>query len=710
MATKILTEPIGIATAFTQPTEVEVENKDGEISKQEITIKDGLSSSAIRQAIFLQYGVDGSCTILNNNNYNKNYIDLGLKNEHRVTWLIIDVDNLLWNSRHIEGDHNIAKTEQYKLYNFKLVFKVNDNIYSFYIDKNHLYNNDFVFEVPRILTKEVTSNCEMILVIEENLNDNFNGETYQNNIPDNAVEVTTRDLDNDGTLDVEGDSNNSVKITYAQLNNEIVLVDEIGGDDEGDLGDDEGDLEDGEEGPESSEGDNPTQPITTTKQIVERFVSKSIQAKVSDSIYNGEGLEVENLLEATTVLDSLVKEVLWGTLDNDGNLGFTRYYGREYILETSLGQKLDSYVKYIRFAPEDLTQNIVNLKPYLFFRHQTGSGYEICYSPFKKIDDTEHSAYYDSEDFQYTIWIPARVYEFPGTWEIGVVAFAGTVPVKPTYSEWTEDQLSHEFETTIDDQYYCYVSNSTTMTVENNFLTEESFNNEKIWNKGYLEEVDEEEENLSLTKEYIYYDATKNNLIFDEQFLSIKGNELLVQTRNINPSEIEISHINGYEIVDKDCRDAIENLDISGVTGMGQAEFLGDFVDNELKFKKVSILPIAGERMYSITLIPDIDTPNSAVVKFFLDENYETEVKLATPNNEEITFGTLKQYFTSTINGTDRKFNFCGYFVEEDNEWALIASINGAVDNSSKLTELEEKINDRDWSGFFVTIKEVDNV
>ena len=33
-----------------------------------------------------------------------------------------------------------------------------------------------------------------------------------------------------GTLDVEGGSNNSVKITYAQLNSEVALVDEVGGD------------------------------------------------------------------------------------------------------------------------------------------------------------------------------------------------------------------------------------------------------------------------------------------------------------------------------------------------------------------------------------------------------------------------------------------------------------------------------------------------
>lgn len=88
MATKI----------FTAPTEVAIidETTNEVISQEKIAIKDGFSSAAIKQAIHIQYGIDGTCTITDEN-YNKNYIDLGLKNDHRVTWLIIDVDNLIWN-------------------------------------------------------------------------------------------------------------------------------------------------------------------------------------------------------------------------------------------------------------------------------------------------------------------------------------------------------------------------------------------------------------------------------------------------------------------------------------------------------------------------------------------------------------------------------------------------------------------------------------
>jgi hypothetical protein len=75
MATKI----------FTAPKTVQVENEvTNSISQEVITIQDGFSSEAIKQTIHLQYGVDGSCSILNEN-YNKDYIDLGSKNEHRVT-------------------------------------------------------------------------------------------------------------------------------------------------------------------------------------------------------------------------------------------------------------------------------------------------------------------------------------------------------------------------------------------------------------------------------------------------------------------------------------------------------------------------------------------------------------------------------------------------------------------------------------------------
>jgi hypothetical protein len=47
-----------------------------------INIQEGMSSAAIREAITLTYSSDGSCTIENSS---KDYIDLGLKNEHRTT-------------------------------------------------------------------------------------------------------------------------------------------------------------------------------------------------------------------------------------------------------------------------------------------------------------------------------------------------------------------------------------------------------------------------------------------------------------------------------------------------------------------------------------------------------------------------------------------------------------------------------------------------
>jgi hypothetical protein len=141
-------------------------------------------------------------------------------------------------------------------------------MYSFYIDTDRIYEDKLVFEVPRILTQEAGSNYEMILVIEENFNDEYN---YENNIPDSAGELTTQDLDGDNKQDTENinASNKNVSITYAQQT--------------------------------MTEG---------SKQIKERFVSKPIKAAVADSIYNGEALEVDNILNSTNQFNSLIKEAL----------------------------------------------------------------------------------------------------------------------------------------------------------------------------------------------------------------------------------------------------------------------------------------------------------------------------------------------------------------------------------------------------------------
>lgn len=173
----------------------------------------------------------------------------------------------------MQREHNIElKKDLYGLYNFKLIFKLGEQIHSFNLDTSRLTDkNDLIFEVPRILTTKQGSGYEMLLVIEEYINPTSD---YQHNINNSAGEITTQDLDDDGNESNENlnPTNKNVSITYAEL---------------------------------------PESPNTTVgKPIIERFVSKSITASVGESIYNGEALEVDNLLDDTFQRDSLIKEAL----------------------------------------------------------------------------------------------------------------------------------------------------------------------------------------------------------------------------------------------------------------------------------------------------------------------------------------------------------------------------------------------------------------
>jgi hypothetical protein len=277
------------------------------------------------------------------------------------------------------------------------VFKTNtDQLYTFYLNSDNLTDdNMLIFEVPRILTQTNGTNFKMLLMIEENHNSGLQN-TFQHNISDFSSELTTKNLDNDlSTLEEENANNDKVEISYAIQN-----------------------------GPPPN--------------IVERFVTKEVQVKVKNSIYNGEALILNGILSDTNQLDSLIKPTLWGRLTDKGTLTInikTLDENNKEILEPTniLGQELDSYVKYIKFDARQITGHVGELKKYLFFRHTTeDKGYELAYAPLEKLEpfhDLNEDGIKDADEpenlhdnlenheginYDYIVWIPSKVFEYPG--------------------------------------------------------------------------------------------------------------------------------------------------------------------------------------------------------------------------------------------------------------------------------------------------------
>lgn len=695
---------MAITLIYTQPVGgEEILDENGEvIGRVPISIQDGFSLAALKNTIHLKYDRFGNCDTKS--------INLGIKNEHRVTWIYFNLVDLLWNQEHIKNEHESQLSTKewknlYNLYNFKLVFKTkNGKLHSFFLNTDKLSGSEVVFEVPRILTQYPGETFKMILIIEENINSS-NQNNYQHNIPDSASEITTNNLDaSDTTFEDENKKNKKVQITYAQK-------------------------------------------LGTPPHIVERFITKEIKVSVKDGIYNGEGLVVNNLLLDTNQYDSLIKPSLFGKLTDNGTLSIETAEGEE---ATNLGRELDSYVKYIKFDSSKITAHIGELKKYLFFRHQINDKYEIAYSPLERLTDTLHDDYEENSNYNYISWIPAKVFEYPGKWEICLVAFAGNVPVKPTHNEWKDEQLSYDFEAVNNrDYYYCYISKTIIMEVEDSFLTKTDFDNLKEWNPGYnWDDIQDDEngnpvldengdpvieDNIELTQDYVDYSEKYQTLMLNNNQLRSTPQGLQVNLREFNINTSVISYINGCEIVDKEAREEINNLSSSGIASMGKAFFSGEgqgysediknFTEIHFKYQfgpengsqeiwKPENNPYLN-RMYAFQLKYNGNANEAALVKLFCEftkevsetgEPIETSFKsinLIIPKIINPTIKDLKNHFVY-LEETNTWY-FSGYFIEKDENLYLITTADSGIGSGSGT------LTDADLEEIYEAILSLDN-
>lgn len=700
---------MAITLIYTQPVDgEEILDEYGEvIGRVPISIQDGFSLAALKNTIHLKYDKFGNCSTKS--------INLGIKNEHRVTWIYFDLVDLLWNNEHIKNEHESQLSTKewnnlYNLYNFKLVFKTKSGkLHSFFLNTDKLSGNEVIFEVPRILTQYSGETFKMILIIEENVNSS-NRNNYQHNIPDGASEFTTDNLDaSDTTFEDENKKNKKVQITYAQK-------------------------------------------LGTPPHIVERFVTKEIKVSVKDGIYNGEGLRVDNLLLDTNQYDSLIKPSLFGKLTDNGTLTIETAEGEK---ATNLGRELDSYVKYIKFDSSRITAHIGQLKKYLFFRHQINDKYEIAYSPLEKLTDTLHDDYEEDSNYNYISWIPAKVFEYSGEWEICLVAFAGNVPVKPTYNNWKEEQLSYDFEAVNNkDYYYCYISKTITMEVEDSFLTKADFDSLKEWNPGYnWDDIQDDEndnpvldengnpiveDNVELTQDYVDYSDEYETLILNSDHLRSTPQGLQINLREFNINTSTISYINGCKIVDKEAREEINNLNSSGIASMGKAFFSGEgkgYNEDVKDFTEIHFTYRFGpengnqeiwkpennpylNRMYAFQLQYNGNANKTALVKLFCEfvelTNEDGEpiqistkpISLTIPKITNPTIEDLQSHFVY-LEETNVWY-FSGYFVEENDNLRLITSADSGKSGESGGVG-SGTLTDADLERLVIAIEELDN-
>lgn len=863
---------MAINLIYTRPEEKVVKENEEIINTEIIPIQDNFSTRSLKDTIYIKYDPKGNYIIQEKDSSGtlipttKTSFSLGNKNEHRVTWISFDVEDLLWNKAHILQEHELELSLKelnniYHLYNFKLVFKTKgDQLYTFFLTKFD-EDNRVIFEVPRILTQYSGDNFKMLLMIEENHQSSNNNE-YQHNIYDNSGEITSKNLDADlTTREEENSKNEQVDITYAtlgyvtwKLNSSLDNSDSIDWqvrfyyadkdnnmfscnrifsetirNEEGQVkqycikythvtGEEvlvyQSDVEDEENNlgwikdyyriitfsndmnnefvdwceNNGAIADKLYESEVNWQKITERFVTKEITVSVKNSLYNGEGLQQNNWLIDSNQYDSLTKPTLWGKLTSKGSLSINIKEieeGNEVLVPTNvLGQELDSYVKYIKFDAQYLTGEVGQLRKYLFFRHTTADGgYQIAYSPLTPIIDNSHNDVWETETekYDYIAWIPARVYEYPGTWTICLVAFAGRVPVKPTFNEWREEQLSYEFESIKSgSHYYCYISNAINMIVEDSFLTKKQFVESKEWNSGYEwsdDEVDENgdvvldengnpvvSDNVTLDKDYVSYNPVYDGLYLNTNLLQSTDMGINVSLRNFNINTTKISFINGCEVVDKEARQMIHNLNSAQESGgqkviqMGSANFQGTYksddyypffyrlADNDNQPLWIYESGYLKDRMYSIKLSLNVNPiDEKAAVRLFFDFTYANvehtkEVILLIPGHtykkdDMTTWPTIEDLNRNFVK-TDSESNtwyFSGHFMQLDNgltyeeileKWETIdlylvtgasavsegGSGSGGIDNST-IKELNEKIIDNkefndSWQPIIINFQE----
>ena len=188
-----------------------------------------------------------------------------------------------------------------------------------------------------------------------------------------------------------------------------------------------------------------------TPDKIERFVTAEIKGKVYPSIYNPDYDIIAEVVE-TDQSSALIKPKIECTLSDDGDF---------VIDETELGQKHDSFIRYLKFNPNRITAHLNDFNLFAIFKHDD----LFYYSLFERTSADDPLDDY-SASHPVIAWIPRGVYQTSGMWEVAIIAFTGNI-------EDINDNNGNG-------DYYFYVSKSYKMRVVDNNLTEELATQEPI--------------------------------------------------------------------------------------------------------------------------------------------------------------------------------------------------------------------------------------
>ena len=179
---------------------------------------------------------------------------------------------------------------------------------------------------------------------------------------------------------------------------------------------------------------------------IERFVTAEIKAKVEKSIYDpAKGLDIS---VDTSQKAALIKNSIPCIITDDGMF---------LPLQRELGQKYDSFVKYLKFPGQYRTSNLNDFNVVAIFK----KGDQFFYSLCEKTDQHDELDDYTAS-YPMIAWIPPKVLETYGVWEVAMAAFIGDAQA-----------LAEEGD---NGDYYFFITNAEKMKVVKNNLTSKDVN------------------------------------------------------------------------------------------------------------------------------------------------------------------------------------------------------------------------------------------
>ena len=179
---------------------------------------------------------------------------------------------------------------------------------------------------------------------------------------------------------------------------------------------------------------------------IERFVAAEIKGKVERSIYDpNKGLDVS---VDTSQKAALIKNSIPCFITDDGMF---------LPLKKELGQKYDSFVRYLKFPGQYRTSNLNDFNVVAIFKKDDKFFYSLC----EKTDQHDELDDYTTS-YPMIAWIPPQVLEIQGTWEVAMAAFIGDAQA-----------LAEEGD---NGDYYFFITNAEKMKVVKNSLTSRDVN------------------------------------------------------------------------------------------------------------------------------------------------------------------------------------------------------------------------------------------